>query len=53
MRDDHHLVYATRARANALKGRLTGLRHSIVERRARAALDENLKTIKIRLEKGR
>jgi hypothetical protein len=51
--DAFYLVYANRARANALKGRLSGLRHSIVERRARAALDENLKTIKIRLEKGR
>jgi len=51
--DSFVLVYANRARANALKGRLSGLRRSIVARRARAALDDSLKTIKIRLEKRR
>jgi len=45
------LVYANRSRANALRGGLSGLRRSIVERRARSALDESLKSIKIRLEK--
>src|SRR5439155_15477245 len=38
------LVYANRSRANALKGGLSGLRRSIVERRARSALDESLKS---------
>jgi hypothetical protein len=52
-RGGFYLVYANRARANALKGGLSGLRRSIVERRARAALDESLKTIKMRLEKPR
>jgi hypothetical protein len=51
--DSFFLVYANRSRANALKGGLSALRRSIAERRARAALDESLKTIKIRLEKGR
>ena len=46
------LVYANRSRVNALKGGLSGLRRSFVERRARAALDDSLKTIKFRLEKG-
>ena len=45
------LVYANRSRANALRGGLSGLRRSIVERRARSALDDSLKSIKIRLEK--
>ena len=47
------LVYTNRSRANALKGGLSGLRRSIVERRARGALDESLKSIKIRLENTR
>jgi hypothetical protein len=50
--DFFDLVYANRSRANALKGGLSGLRRSFVERRARAALDDSLKTIKFRLEKG-
>ena len=45
------LVYANRSRANALRGGLSILRRSIVERRARSALEESLKSIKIRLEK--
>jgi len=51
--DIFDLVYANRSRVNALKGGLSGLRRSIVERRARAALDESLKSIKIRLENSR
>jgi hypothetical protein len=51
--DAFYLVYANRSRANALKGGLSVLRRSIVERRARGALDESLKTIKARLEAGR
>jgi hypothetical protein len=46
------LVYANRSRVNALKGGLSGLRRSFVERRARAALDDSLRAIKFRLEKG-
>lgn len=49
-KDAFYLVYANRSRVNALKGGLSGLRRSIVERRARGALDESLKTIKSRLE---
>jgi hypothetical protein len=45
-----YLFYANRSRANALKGGLAALRRSIVERRARGAIDESLKTIKKRLE---
>ena len=45
------LFYENRSRANALKGGLGGLRRSLAERRARGALKESLKTIKIRLEK--
>jgi hypothetical protein len=51
--DSFVLVYANRSRAHALKGGLSFLRRSIVARRARAALDDSLKTIKIRLENGR
>jgi hypothetical protein len=47
------VVYTNRARVNALKGGLSGLRRSIVERRARNAIDDSLKTIKIRLENSR
>jgi hypothetical protein len=46
------LVYANRSRANALKGRLGGLRRSLTERRARGGLEESLKAIKMQLEKG-
>ncbi len=45
-----YLVYVNRSRASALKGAFAGLRRSIVERRARAALEENLKLTKGRLE---
>ena len=47
-----YLVYVNRSRANALKGFFSGLRRAIVERRARASLEENLRQIKIRLESG-
>jgi hypothetical protein len=43
-------VYVNRSRADALKGAFSGLRRSIVERRARASLEENLRLTKIRLE---
>jgi len=48
--DAFDLVYDNRSRANALKGRFSGLRRSITERRARAALEDSLKAIKQRLE---
>jgi hypothetical protein len=47
-----YLVYANRARAAALKGMLGGLRRALVERRAKSSLDENLKDVKARLERG-
>lgn len=50
--DSFYLVYANRTRANALKGLFSGLRQTIVERRARGSLDTNLRTLKDRLEKG-
>ena len=47
-----YLVYANRSRANALKGGFSTLRRAIAERRSRASVGENLKTVKIQLEKG-
>ena len=48
--DAFYLVYANRSRANALKGTLSGLRRSIVERRVRNSVEENLKLTRQRLE---
>jgi hypothetical protein len=48
--DEIYLVYVNRSRASALKGSFSGLRRSIVERRAKGSLEDNLKTVKIRLE---
>ena len=50
--DGFFLIYANRSRVHALKGVLGGMRRSIVERRAGGGLDESLKAIKARLEKG-
>jgi hypothetical protein len=47
-----YLVYVNRSRANALKGAFAKLRRSIVERRARGSLEENLKNVKRRLEES-
>jgi hypothetical protein len=47
-----YLVYVNRSRANALKGAFSKLRRSIVERRARGSLEENLKNVKRRLEEN-
>jgi hypothetical protein len=47
-----YLLYVNRSRANALKGALSKLRRSIVERRARGSLEENLKNVKRRLEEN-
>jgi hypothetical protein len=54
MKDAHafYLVYANRSRASALRGAFARIRRSIVERRARGSLDENLRGIKQRLELG-
>ena len=46
-----YLVYGNRSRANALKGGFSGLRRALVERRARGSLEENLRHLKIELEK--
>ena len=46
-----YLVYANRSRAYALKGPLAGLRRSIIERRARGSVEENLRTMRQRLER--
>ena len=45
-----YLFYVNRSRANALRGAFSRLRRSIVERRAKASLEENLKAVKQRLE---
>jgi len=47
------VIYANRSRVNALKGVLSGLRRTLVERRARATLEQSLVAIKTRLERGR
>jgi hypothetical protein len=44
------LVYVNRSRASALRGGLSGLRKSMVEHRARAGMEENLRKVKTRLE---
>ena len=48
--DAFYLVYINRSRADALKGKAADLRRSIVERRAKSGLEENLKLTKLRLE---
>lgn len=48
--DSFYLVYTNRSRANALKGGLAVLRRALAGRRARNSLEENLRTLKIRLE---
>jgi hypothetical protein len=45
-----YLAYMNRSRSSSLKGRLSGLRKSIAERRARGSLEETLKTLKGRFE---
>jgi hypothetical protein len=47
------VIYANRSRVNALKGVLSGLRRTLVERRARATLEQSLVAIKTRLERRR
>jgi hypothetical protein len=48
--EEIYLVYVNRSRASALRGAFAGLRRSIVERRAKSSLDEQLKAVKLRLE---
>ncbi len=48
-----YLVYINRSRANALRGSFAGLRRTLVDRRAKSSLEENLKALKLRLESGR
>ena len=45
------LVYDNRSRANALKGRFSGLRRSLTERRARGGLEDSLHKIRASLER--
>lgn len=47
-----YLTYVNRSVANALKGRFKGLLRSIVQRRAKDSLEENLINVKHRLEQG-
>jgi hypothetical protein len=46
-----YLVYVNRSRASAMKGAFSGLRRAIVERRAKGSLEDNLKRVKLRLER--
>jgi hypothetical protein len=46
-----YMVYANRSRASALKGSFGVLRRAIAGRRARSSIDENLKSLRLRLEK--
>ena len=50
--DAFYLIYVNRARAPALGGFFSGLRHSIVEHRVRDGLEQNLAAVKTRLEHG-
>ena len=45
-----YLFYVNRSRASALRGAFARIRRSIVERRARGSLEENLRDVKQRLE---
>ena len=47
-----YLIYVNRSRAPALGGFFSGLRHSIVERRVRDGMEQNLIAVKTRLERG-
>ena len=45
-----YIFYVNRSRASALRGAFARIRRSIVERRARGSLEENLRDVKQRLE---
>jgi hypothetical protein len=47
-----YLLYVNRSRASALKGAFAGLRRAIVERHEKSGLEEQLKRLKTRLERG-
>ena len=47
-----YLFYVNRSRASALRGAFARLRRSIVERRVRASLEENLRAVKLQLERS-
>jgi hypothetical protein len=49
--DSFYLIYANRSRASALKGGFAALRRTLAGRRARNSLEENLRTLKFRLER--
>src|SRR5262249_1051127 len=49
--DAIYVIYANRSRVNALRGALSALRKSVVERRARSTLEQSLLRLKARLEK--
>jgi hypothetical protein len=44
------LLYLNRSRANQLDGTFSGIKHRIVEGRAKSAMKENMKRIKAQLE---
>jgi hypothetical protein len=46
-----YLVYVNRSRAYALKGPFAGLRRTIIERRAKGSVEENLRSMKLRIER--
>jgi hypothetical protein len=48
-----YLVYANRSRASAMKGAMSGLRRTMVGRRARGGIEDTLKHIKAQLEAKR
>jgi hypothetical protein len=45
-----YLFYVNRSRASALRGAFARIRRSIVERRAKSSIEENLRDVKARLE---
>jgi len=47
-----YLFYVNRSRASALRGAFSRIRRSIVERRVRGSLEDNLRAVKLRLEQG-
>ena len=47
-----YLFYVNRSRASALRGAFSRLRRSIVERRVRGSLEDNLSAVKQRLERS-
>lgn len=46
------MLYMNRSRSDALKGHFSGIRKAIAEHRARGSLEENLRTVKGRLEEN-